>query len=116
MIGFAWTIKAKKRDIRRSILQPNTKLSIACSGNQKHLRYVHIELYTFKSPFPFILPTAYLVLCNNVYKTASLTMVSSAAGITSALSVFLLAIFYSLPSARPSPLAEPRQCLLVLTA
>lgn len=65
-----------------SVLQPITKLGTACLGNQKRLLWICMELYTFGSPFPFILPTAYLASSNKGYKTASLTMISSVYGIT----------------------------------
>lgn len=113
---FARLLKARKTYIR-SVLQPNTKLSSLCSGNQRHLCRVCVELYTFKSACPFMPHTAYMVCSSNIYRTASLVTIS-AAGITSRrpFCLFFFAISYSLPSARPSPPAKPAQVLLLWTA
>lgn len=55
-----WDCQGQKEGLRMSVLQPNTKLGTAYSGNQKCLLWICMELYTFRSPFPFILPTAHL--------------------------------------------------------
>lgn len=75
-------LPGQKEGLRMNVLQPNTKLGTASSGNQKYLLCICMELYTFRSPFPFILSTAHLASSNKVYKTASLTMISSVYGIT----------------------------------